>query len=212
VVRERTQGEGITERYSIYNPTDDDAEVDVIALGIEQPLFGDPILVPKREVVVLDPSTLEGFPSGGYSMVFNTLAENSIVVERATTQVAGDQTGTSVIAGATSRPDGYYASTWYVAQAPTEATRAALVIHNADNSAGSVTVSVIGASGPVVVPGLEAVPIGPAQRVALDLVDPTALGRPLMVEATTRVFVERSFPAGRGDLRAASWAVPLDPS
>lgn len=206
------QGDGFTEQYSIYNPTEDDAEVDVIAVGIEQPLFGDPLVVPSREVVVFDPSTLEGFPSGAYSMVFNTLAENSIVVERATTQVAGDQTGTSVIAGATSRPDGYYASTWFVAQAPTEATTGALAIHNADNSEGTVTVSVLGPAGPEVVPGLEAVPLGGAQRLTLDLVDPAVIGRPLIVESTNRVFVERSFPAGRGELRVASWATPLDPS
>lgn len=203
------QGEGFVERYAIYNPTEDDAEVDVIVLGIEQSIFGDPIVVPAREVVTFDPATIEGFPAGSYTIVFSTLAEESIVVERATTQVLGESTGTSVLMGATVRPDGYLGTTWYVAQSPAAATTAALAVHNADNSEGTVTVSVLGASGPVVVPGLDAVPIGAAQRIVLDLVDPIAVGKPLIVESTTRVFVEQSFPAGRGDLRVASWAIPL---
>ncbi len=82
------------------------------------------------------------------------------------------------------------------------------MIHNADNQPGTITVSALGASGPVPIPGLIDVPLAAAQRLELDLVDPVALGRPLVVEATNRVFVERSFPAGRGGLRVSSWAIP----
>jgi hypothetical protein len=82
------QGEGFTERYSLYNPTDDDIEVDWVVLGVASPV-GRARRSRSRgsEVVVFDPSTIEGFPTGGYSIVFSTLAAESIVVERATTQV-----------------------------------------------------------------------------------------------------------------------------
>lgn len=202
------QGEGFTERYSIYNPTDDDVEVDWVLLGVAVPAVGEPIAVPSNEVVVFDPATIDGFPTGGYSMVFSTLAAESIVVERATTQVLDGETGTSVIPGATQRADGFLARTWYVPQAPVEPTAGALVVHNADNQPGTITVSALGASGPVPIPGLVDVPIAAAQRLELDLVDPIAAGRPIVVEATNRVFVERSFPAGRGGLRVSSWAIP----
>lgn len=202
------QGDGFTEQYALYNPTEDDVDVDVIVLGVETSVFGDPITVPSGDVVTFDPSTIEGFPAGSYSMVFTTLADDSIIVERATTQVIDEQTGTSVTPGATTRPDGYVATTWYVAQAPTEPTPAALAVHNVDNSAGTVTVSVLGASGPVPVPGLQDLTLAPAQRLVIDLVDPMLLGRALVIESTNRVFVERSFPTGRGDLRVASWAIP----
>jgi hypothetical protein len=52
------RGEGISETYSIYNPTDDDIEVDVVFLGLPiEANFGDvdPIPVPARRVVVFDP-------------------------------------------------------------------------------------------------------------------------------------------------------------
>jgi hypothetical protein len=202
------QGDGYTEHYSVYNPTDDDVVVDWIVLGVEQPVGGESIEVPTKQVVTFVPSAVEGFPTGGYSIVFSTLAAESIVVERSTTQVLDGQTGTSVIAGATSRPDGYYATTWYVPQAPAEPTAGALVIHNADNSSGTITVFALGASGQVPVPGLVDIPIAAAQRLVLDLVDPITAGRPLVIDATNRVFVERSFPAGRGELRVSSWAIP----
>ena len=35
----------------------------------------------------------------------------------------------------------------------------------------------------------------------LDLTDPIVLGRELIIESANRIFVERAFPTGRGDLR-----------
>ena len=103
-------------------------------------------------------------PDGGYSVVFTTLAADSIVVERSTTQELDDQVGTSVIHG---RRPGRQLPRHHVARAvaPATPTTAALVIHNADNSDGTVTVSAIGASGPVPVPGLIDVVPPTAQRI-----------------------------------------------
>ena len=63
--------------------------------------------------------------------------------------------------------------------------------------------------GEVAVPALTDVPLpGPDGLLVLDLTDPLLLGRELIVESANRIFVERAFPTGRGDLRYGSWAVP----
>lgn len=204
------KGAGFSERYSIYNPTDDDVQVDTIFLGVATSPQVEPIAVPSNEVVVFDPSELPDLPDGGYSVVFATLAAESIVVERSTTQTVDEQVGTSVIHGATIRSDGFLARTWMVPQAPPQPVTAALVIHNADNADGTVTVSALGASGPVPVPGLVDVVLPIAQRITLDLTDPAVLGRTIIVQSTNRIFVEESFPSGRGDLRVSSWAIPAE--
>jgi hypothetical protein len=204
------KGDGFTERYSIYNPTDEDVQVDPILLFVDGTFPVDPLDVPSNEVVVFDPATIDGLPNGTYSAVFSTLAAESVIVERSTTQVVDEQTGTSVIAGATPRPDKFYATTWYVPVGPAEPTTAALVIHNADNTEGTVTISALGADGPVAVPGLESIVLPVAQRVTVDLTDPLVLNRPILIESSNRVFVERSFLSGRGELRVSSWAIPAE--
>lgn len=202
------KGPGVSERYSIYNPTDDDVEVDVLFVGIETPVLLDPIVIEAREVVTYDPGPEADLPEGRHAAVFATQSEPSIVVERAVTRTAGDATATSVIAGATPRQDAYVASTWYVGTGPDEPTTEALVIYNADNTPGTVSVLAVGRSGPVPVEALTELPIQPASIVTIDLTDDVTLGRDLIVESTSRVFVERSFPTGRSETRTSSWAVP----
>jgi hypothetical protein len=211
-------GDGISERYSIYNPTEDDVEVDQIFLGIEAAVQGDPIEVPAGEVRTFDPTTItvldengaevQALDDGRYTVVFATLAAQSIVVERATTSTVGETVATSVIAGATPRQDGLVSTEWHIPSAPDEAVGDALMVHNADNLPGEVTVFVVGRSGPVPVPGLENVPLPAAALVTLDLTDPIVLDRELIVTSTSRVFVERSVPTGRGDTRTSAWAIP----
>jgi hypothetical protein len=203
------KGPNTSDRYSIYNPTDDDVEVDTIFLGIAEAIEADPIPVPAHEVVTFEPGSVADLPEGRYAVVFATLAEPSVVVERATTTEADDAVATSVVAGATPRADGHLATTWHVVQAPTTATPEALVVYNRDNAAGTLTVSAIGASGPVPVPALSDVPLpGPDGLLVLDLTDPLVLGRELVVQSANRIFVERAFPTGRDDLRYGAWAIP----
>ncbi len=86
------QGDGITETYAIYNPTDADVDVDAVFLGlpVEANFGGIPtITVPSRRVVVFDPTDEQyagTVPDGRHAVVFSTLAEPSIVVERALTR------------------------------------------------------------------------------------------------------------------------------
>jgi hypothetical protein len=83
------------------------------------------------------------------------------------------------------------------------------VIYNRDNAAGTLTVSAIGASGPVPVPALTDVALpGPDGVLVLDLTDSLVANRQLTIVSANRIFVERAFPAGRGDLRYGAWAIP----
>jgi hypothetical protein len=201
------KGSGIDERYSLFNPTDDDVAVDVVFPNFEGL---DPIVVPARQVVTFDPGEVTGLGEGRHAAVFGTLSEPSIVVERALTKLVDGQPTTSVVLGAVPRlEDGYVASTWSMAIGPSVPTEEALVVSNVDNTEGTVTVEAVGAGGPVAIPGLEAVVLPPAGLITIDLTDPAALDRQLIVRSTTRVMVERSYSAGEGLGRSSSWALPL---
>ena len=202
------KGLTVTERYSIYNPTDDRVEVDVVFVGIQNSIGIDPIVVPARQVVTFEPGTIAELPEGRHAVVFFTLADDSIAVERATTTTVDGSPSTSVLMGAFPRIDGYLATTWYVGAGPPAPTSDALVIYNADNSAGTVSVSAIGSAGPVPVAGLTDLPLGAASLLTIDLTDPLTVGRQLVIESSSRIFVERSYPTGQGDARVSSWAVP----
>ncbi|MEZ5298850.1 MAG: DUF5719 family protein [Ilumatobacteraceae bacterium] len=202
------KGSGIDEQYVIFNPTSQAVEVDVLFVGIDVPVLVDPIAVPARQVVVYDSSTQTDLPDGDHSVVFATASSDpSIVVDQVITRTDGEVRGTGVLTGALAR-NGYVASTWYVPQGPDEAVSAGLVIYNVDNEPGTVTVSAVGRSGPVPIEGLTDVEYGAAARFTLDLDDPLVAGRQLIVEGTTRIMVERSFPNGVGSLRTPSWAIP----
>lgn len=203
------KGDGVTERFSIYNPTDDQVEVDVIFIGIETPVVIDPLVVPAREAITFEPDSVDDLPDGPHAVVLATSTnEPAIVVEQAITRTDGETTATAVVAGAPPRQDGYLASTWYIGRSPSEPTTGAIVIHNGDLTDGTVSIFAIGASGPVPVPGLQDLPIPGSSFISVDLTDDAALGRLLVIESTARVFVERSIPTGRGGTRTSAWAVP----
>lgn len=202
------KGAGSDEVYSIYNPTSDHVEVDPIFLGITAPVVPDPIAVPARQVVTFDPATVAELPEGSYSVVFSTLDEPSVVVERSRTVSTGDATATTVIGGAPPRQDGHVAMTWHIPAGPPEPTGGALVVYNADNTEATVSIDAIGSSGPVAVEGLQDVPLGAASVLIVDLVDPLVIDRELVVRSTSRVFVERNIPTGRGDTVSSAWALP----
>ncbi len=207
-------GDGITETFAIYNPTDDNVQVDVVFLGIALDAgYGDtaPIDVPAHQVVVYDPSAdaATALPAGRHAAVFSTLADPSVVVERVLTRPAGDSVATSVVMGAPPRIDGYVASRWHIGIGPSDPTTQALVVYNVDNVDGTVTVQAVGPAGPTPVASLTDVPIGAGKVITIDLVDADVLDRELIVESTNRVFVERSLPRGNGLTgTSGSWALP----
>ncbi len=211
-------GEGITESFAIYNPTDDDVQVDAVFLGIpldEAVADVTPIDVPARAVVTYEPAADEtvSLPEGRHASVFSTLAEPSVVIERILTRPAGDSVATSVVLGAPPRTDGYVASRWHIGIGPSDPTSEALVIYNVDNVDGTVTIEAVGPGGPSAVASLTDIPIGPGQVVTIDLVDPDVLDRELIVQSSNRVFVERSLARGNGlSGSSGSWALPANDS
>ncbi len=203
------KGSGIDERYSLFNPTGDDVSVDVVFLGAPSDAL-DPIIVPARQVVTFDPGEVTGLGEGRHAAVFSTLAEPSIVVERALTKIVDRQPSTSVVLGAVARQeDAYVATAWTMAIGPSVPTEDALVVFNVDNAESTVSVEAVGAGGPVVIPGLEALTLPPAGLITIDLTADAALDRQLIVRSTTRIMVERSLSAGEGLGRSGSWALPM---
>ncbi len=208
------RGAGITETFSIYNPTESDVSVDAIFLGLPvDASFGafEPIVVPARRVVVFDPFADESagtIPDGRHSVVFGTSAQ-SIVVERVLTRPAGDSVATSVVLGAPPRKDGFVATVWHMGIGPSVPATGAIVVYNVDNVDGTVTVDAVGRGGPTPVDGLADIPLAAGAVLTIDLESPEALGAELIVSSTNRIFVERLLPRGEGlEGRTASWALP----
>jgi hypothetical protein len=221
------RGEGVTETFSIYNPTDNDVSVTPFFLGLPLEFDGGgfaPIEVPARQVVVFAPfegaddaadaTSDSGFfatriPNGRHAIVFSTLSDPSVVVERVLTRPFGETIATSVVQGAPPRPDGFVANRWHVGIGPTEPTEAALVVYNVDQEQATITIEAVGPGGPSAIPSLTDIPLGPGAVLTIDLVAPDALGQELIVNASNRVFIERSLERG-GELsgRSGSWALP----
>jgi hypothetical protein len=201
------KGPNVDEVFSLYNPTDDDVEVDAVFLGISEFAEVDPILVPARQVVAFEPGTVPSLVEGRHAVVFSTAALPSIVVERALTRISDGEPSTSVLLGAPPRADSYVASTWHLAIGPDAASDDALVVFNVDNASATIAVDVIADGGAVPVAGLEAIEVGPASVVTIDL-PADVVGRELQVRSSSRIFVERSLPSGQGAGRNASWALP----
>lgn len=202
------EGNEISEQYVIYNPTQQDVVVDVTMLGFASETFvePDPIPVAGGAVVTFDIGSVAGLPDGLHSVVFATLAQEAIVVERVLTEPAGDGFATSVVLGMT--PE-YVVTRWFVPIGVDEPTEDALVVQNVDFSDATVVVKAVGPGGAVPVPGLEAVPLRGSSTILISLTDPSVAGRPLIVESTQRIFVERRLPRGPDlDGRSGSWAMP----
>ena len=211
----------ITETFSIYNPTDADVEVDAVFLGLPHRRQlrrhpADPRALPP--VVVFDPfadETAAGIPDGRHAVVFSTLSEPSIVVERVLTRPAGDSVATTVVLGAPPRQDGFVATQWHVGIGPSEPTADALVVYNVDNVEGTITIEALGPGGPTPIAGSHRPPDRPGRgHHDRPRVDPTPSNTELILKSTNRVFVERSLPRGVGadgdalEGRSGSWALP----
>ena len=208
------RGDGISETFAIYNPTDTDVQVDSVFLGIplDATLGTLTVDVPANRVVIFDPAEAAPdatIPDGRHATVFSTLAAPSVVVERILTRPAGDFVATSVSLGAPPRADGYVASRWHAGIGPSEPTTEALVIYNADNVEGTITIEAVGPAGPTPVASLTDIPVPPGAVVTIDLVDPEVLDRELIIQSTNRIFVERLLSRGAGrEGRSSSWALP----
>ena len=198
----------VIERYSIYNGSDAEAVVNVAFLGLD-PAAGfvnpEPITVPAGNVVSLIAADV-GVPQGRHGAVFSTETTGSILVERAITRTTGDTVATTVVMGS---PPSFASTRWSMAIGTDLPLENILVVLNATGSEGTVTIKTLGVGGEVPVPGMEAINLPAGGVITIGVSDPTALGHPLVVEATQRIFVERLLPRDpdlRG--RSGSFALP----
>jgi hypothetical protein len=203
----------VVENYYLYNPGEEDADVTPVLLGfpagsaLEQP---ETIVVPDGEVVEFRLADVEGLPEGAHSVVFGTEPTTPIVVERVFTRTIDTVATTSITLGATSRPDGYVADTWYVGLGPAQATTGGLRIYNNTTSPSTVTVQTITPAGLETLPGFEEIAVAAGAIRSID-VPAAALGNQLVVRSTTQMFVERILPRESGAQgRVAVWAVPAN--
>ena len=203
-------GAGIHERYSVFNGSDQDITVQAVFLGV--PIDAsfpndEQLTVPAGSVVTLDTADVAGLPAGRHGVVFSTTSPDSMAVERALTRPAGDGIATTVVLGQPSRAA--QDRRWSTAIGTDLAVPDTLVVLNIDNQDALVTVSALGPGGEVPVSGMENITVGKNAVVALSVTDQAALNRPLVVESSSRIYVERLLPRSpdlRG--RSGSFALP----
>ncbi|HEY4609529.1 MAG TPA: hypothetical protein VIH06_10005, partial [Ilumatobacteraceae bacterium] len=163
------------------------------------------LTVPAGKVVSLIADDV-GVPQGRHGAVFSTETQGSILVERAITRQTAETVATTVVMGA---PPVFASGRWSMAIGTDLAIDNVLVVLNATGSDGTVTVKTLGAGGEVPVPGMESIALPASAVITIGVSDPTALGHPLIVESTQRIFVERLLPRDpdlRG--RSGSYALP----
>jgi hypothetical protein len=208
------QADNVVENYYLYNPGEEDAEVTPVLLGFPQPAGMEPpetIVVPDGEVVEFRLGDVAGLPQQPHSVVFGTEPTTPVVVERVLTRTIENVATTSITVGATTRPDGYVANTWYVGLGPSAPTPQALALYNNTTAPAVVTLQAITPEGVQTVPGFADLAVTPGAIRYLDLTDPLTLGNQLIVRSTTQLFVERILPRepdAQG--RVAVWAVPAN--
>jgi hypothetical protein len=185
------RGEGVSEQYVVYNPTAETVEADLVILGVD-PVEGfieaSTLTIPAGEVAVFDTSGIAGLPDGPHGAVVSTLASDSVVVERVLTQPAGDGVATAVVLGAQTLA---LSGRWYAITSTELAIEDVIVVLNTSFTEGTVQVKAIGPGGEVAVPGLESIPLPANGIVSIDLTSPLAFGRPLVIESTLPIVVER---------------------
>lgn len=202
------------ERYSIYNPGDQDVVVLPSFYGLGDTAFteADSITVQAHRVASLSISDIPDLPSVRHGALFTSETGAPIVVERAITRQASDDSfSTTVVRGVehyfASVDSGYFR--WSMAIGTDLAVDNVLVVLNLSFTDTTVAVKALGPGGEVDVPGLEAVTIPPNGIVSIAIPDEAAvLGHPLIVVGNQPIVVERLLPRG-GDLRGRSGSMAL---
>lgn len=192
----------VTESITIVNTGEQTAEVDLTffpATPVTDVLTPFATQVAPGRSVTIDPAVL-GLPfTGRYGLSVAGAGAAGIVVER---RASDDERGTAVVLGSR-----FGSARWWVASGVAEDVAAALVVFNASGLEGQLSVGALGPGGVDALPGFEAVPLGPAATVTLDL-PASAAGLPLVVEATgLSLIVEQRLPNGAGG-RSGALALP----
>jgi hypothetical protein len=208
------RADNVVENYYLYNPGEEDAEVTPVLLGFQPPEGmepPDPIDVPDGEVVEFRMADIDSLPDGPHSVVFGTDPATPVIVERVLTRTIDNVPTTSITLGATTRPDGYVANSWYVGLGPAASAQRALALYNNTTATSAVSISAVTPQGIQAVPGLTDIAVAPGAIRYIDLTQQLTRNNELVIDATTQVFVERVLPReSDAQGRVAVWAVPAN--
>jgi hypothetical protein len=211
-------GEGITETYTLYNPTDREVATQLTVYPSA------PTAVPPQTTVTVQPGTsqvvnladVDGVPAGRHYVLVQVNSDDAgaaIVAERALTKPAPGGAGgvfTTVVLGSM-----ITSSRWWAMLGAPVKTEAALVVANTTGTQSAVTVSAVGPGGVVPVPSLSHLPLPAAGVITIDLTAPDVVGKPILIEAddaTVKLAVEQRYPRvgldGPLPGRTGSFALP----
>lgn len=209
------QNDGNFERYSIYNPGEQEAVIQPVFLGVdsENYVLPDPIVIKPGVVASLNIADVDGLPAGRHAAQFVAQTDAPVVVERAITRQSDDGYITSVVRGVDANfggtpESGYFR--WSMAIGTDLALEDVLVVVNLAGAEGTVAVKALGPGGEADIPGLEAVPLPINGVITIAIPDvAAALGVPLIVVGTQPIVVERLLSRGDGMRgRSGSLALP----
>ena len=207
------ENDGNFERYSIYNPTDDEAVVQPVFLGVTSDTFNndiEPITIAPGRVASLSIADVANLPPGRHGAQFSSLTGTPVVVERAITRQTAETFATTVVRGVEQyfADPGYFR--WSMAIGTDLAVDNVLVVLNVSFVDATVAVKALGPGGEVDLAGLEAVPLPAGSVITIAVPDQAAaLGHPLVVVGTQPIIVERLLPRRSADLRGRSGSLAL---
>lgn len=205
---------GVTETYSILNPTDTDVDVDISLTDSTGVLPAVRTTVPTGQTIVVDVAAqfVDGsgtstVANGAHSVTISVAtlgATAGVVVERALTRTVSNTVYTTTVIGSQ-----FSSETWWAPQGVPVATQSALIVTNTSGQAGTFSVNAVGPGGANPITGLENVPLAAGATVPVDLTAAGAVNVPIVIKSTTLpLVVEQRYPRGAKAGRTGALAIP----
>lgn len=199
-------GSTVTEQLVFFNPTGDDARINIAFFGegitndipiddVDAPAPpSTQVVVPAGDVVVINTANVVDLPAGDHAMSVSTLDGTRIVVEHVLSQQTANSSFTAIT---NAIPAGLTSRVWRVPTGLAQGARNALSVMNAAAVDGTYTVYGIGPGGQVALPGLVDVPLPAASLVFMDVPEGATDGE-VVIEANVEIVVQRRTRRGPG--------------
>ncbi len=187
------KGPGVDERFALFNPSEDDAEVSVALYSGDPAVAGIPpielTLGPESaQILDIGAQSDDAVPPGRHMAIVTSDNGVPIVVERVLDTTAEGRRGTTSVFGAR-----LVSGRWAFAAGAGDDAGEYLTVANPTGAATSVAIQSVGPAGVTSVLGYEAVPLAPAGNVQIDVKALGGPGIPLVVSGAGSVVAERSF-------------------
>ncbi len=199
-----------SERLALFNPGDDDSDVEVAFYPADPSKTQTPdpvdVTVPAAGSVTLDVNATDSVPDGDHSILVMAESGRPVVAERLL-DVAGTKT-----ANVTLQPGSPLTATAWTLLSGAAGNSESLAVANTTGEATTVTVRVLGPAGPTALEGLNGVTLGAAASLRVDLSAKGVKGAPVFVLSSLPVVAERleGAPAGRTGVSIAR-GIPAEP-